>query len=106
MKYEFSQNQIAETKERIRKKIFYLILYVDPETSKDYPNVDVSDAIDNVLNLVSGFNDLMGCPNEVVMAMSYLTTARRLYNSNNYSWMKYRKLILDAGSEIGKIKEV
>jgi hypothetical protein len=46
---EFNQNQISETKKRIRTQIFFLLLIVDPKTSSDFKDIDVSDAIENVL---------------------------------------------------------
>lgn len=106
MEYEFSQKQIAETKKYIRRKIFYLILYVDRDTSMDYKGVDVGETFRNVLSLIFGFNDLLGQSPEIVTAMSYLVSACNLYNSEHFSYKRYRKLILDAGSEIAKVKEV
>ena len=103
---EFSQNQIARTKKRMRKKIFFLLLYVDPVTSKEYESVDVDKAFENVLSFIAGMNELLHNPQEIVSVMSYLEAARMEYQSNNFNWQRYRKLILDAGNLVLEIKEV
>ena len=42
----FSVNQIAETKHLLQKKIFFLLLIVDPGTRENFDQVDVPDAFD------------------------------------------------------------
>ena len=102
----FSSNQIEKTKEKMRKQIFFLLLIVDPTTSEDYDGVDVNDAFQNVLSTFGGLNDLLGYPQEFVTVMSQLNAAFIEYNDPNFHWTKYRKLILDAGNSVLKIKEV
>ena len=97
---EFSDNQIDEAKIKIRKSIFFLLLCVDPETSDEYSDVDVNDVFNSIQNKLSGMNIIFGEPVEVVTVMSLLEEAKRLFNSDNFSFKKYRKLILDAGAEI------
>ena len=109
MKYsygDFTEKQIAKTKEKMRKQIFFLLLIVDPTTSEEYENVDVNDAFQNVLNTFGGLNDLLNYPQEFVDVMSLLNAAFLEYKKNNFNWNIYRKLILDAGSTVLKIKEV
>lgn len=109
MKYkygDFTCNQIKFTKEKMRKQIFFLLLIVDPLTSENYENVDVTDAFQNVLSTFGGLNDLLDYPQEFVTVMSQLNAAFIEYKSSNFHWNKYRKLILDAGNSVLKIKEV
>lgn len=103
---EFSDNQIASAKERMRKQIFFLLLIVDPNTAEEYDNVDIPDAIENVLYTFGGLNDLLYEPPEMVEVMSLLNAAYLEYQSDTFNWQKYRKLILDAGHAVLKIKEV
>ena len=103
---DFSQEQIAYTKERMRKQIFFLLVLVDPATAHEYENMSVMAAFDNVLTTFGGLNDLLGYPNEFVRVMSLLDAAYLEYQSEAFNWEKYRKLILDAGSAVVKIKEV
>ena len=40
----YSSEQINSVKYKIRKSIYFLLLYVDPQTRDDYPDVNVADA--------------------------------------------------------------
>ncbi len=102
---EFQEHQIAEAKQIMRKQIFFLLLIVDPDTAGQY-DVSVYDAFDNVLRTFGGLNDLLGFPAELVMVMSLLNAAFLEYKSCTFRFKVYRKLILDAGNEVLKIKEV
>lgn len=109
MKYiygDFTQSQIAETKKKMRKQIFFLLLIVDPKTAEEY-KVDVVDVFQNALWTFGGLNDLLGYPKELVTIMSWLDEAFLEYQKGDeFQFGKYRKLILDAGNEVLKIKEV
>ena len=102
---EFTQSQISYTKSSIRKSIFFLLLCVDPNTRKDYSDIDVNKTFENLLHRIGGLNDVLLYPPEIVMVISLLKEAQKLYNSNIFDFSVYRKLILDAGSEVLKIKE-
>lgn len=102
---EFTPNQIAETKQMMRKQIFFLLLIVDPETSDQY-EVSVYDAFKNVLTVFGSLNDLLRYPSEFVKVMALINAAFLEYKSQDFSFRRYRKLILDAGNEVLKIKEV
>lgn len=103
---EFTENQIAQTKKSLRASIFYLLLYVDKDTRDEYPDVNVPQSIKGLLMKIGGLNELLMCQPELVTVMSLLQAALREYNNPKFSYKKYRKLILDAGSEIMKLKEV
>ena len=103
---EFSQSQIAQIKERLRKQIFFLLLIVDRATADEYKEVNVNDAFDSILSTIGGFNELLNCPVEIVTILSLLEAAHLEYQSENFKFKKYRKLILDAGNEVLNIKEV
>lgn len=103
---EFSSNQIIETKEYMRKRIFFLLLIADPKTKQEYTNVNVSEAFDCELKKIGGLNSILYEPPELVRIISLLEAALIEYNKGDFDWLKYRKLILDAGNEVLKIKEV
>lgn len=103
---EFSKDQILQTKELMRKRIFFLMLIVDPETADKYDSVNVKEAFEGTMSELGGFNDLLGCPVELVTTLSLLNAAKLEYESQNFRWKKYRKYILDAGNEVMKLKEV
>lgn len=103
---EFSSNQIAETKEYMCKRIFFLLLIVDPKTKQEHKNINVCDAFDCELRKIAGLNSILFEPPELVRIMSLLEAALIEFNSPDFSWKKYRKLVLDACNEVSKIKEV
>ncbi len=103
---EFSENQIQETKQKMRKQIFFLLLCVDPKTKNHYTNVNVNEVFENVLTLFGGLNELLSYPQELVDVMSLIEAAKHTYNTQPFNWLKYRKDILDAGHLVLSIKEV
>ena len=102
---EFENRQVNEAKQKLRKQIFFLLLYVDPETADDFA-VDVEEAFKNVQTLMAGLNAILLYPREVVLASSLVESAFMEYKNPDFSFKRYRKLILDAGREVEKIKEV
>ena len=107
---EFTQNQIKETKESLRKSIFFLLVCVDKRTSQkiveECGEIDVNNSLKGLLLKLGGMNQLFMEPPELVTVMSLLQAAMIEYNSPDFNFKTYRKLILDAGSEVGKLKEV
>ena len=105
---DFSGLQVSEIKQKMRKQIFFLLVIVDPQTSKEYKDVDVNAAIENALQVYGSLNDLLGYPKEMVEVMVLLNAAHMEYQKGekDFNWKVYRKLILDAGSAVSKIKEV
>lgn len=102
---EFSENQIAQTKKSLRGSIFFLLLCVDPKTSWEYKDVDVNQCFNGLLLKIGGLNELLLKQPEVVTTMSLLQAALMEYNSPDFNFVIYRKLILDAGAEINKLRE-
>lgn len=101
----YSPTQIHSTKLSLQKSIFFLLLYVDPKTKGEYPNTDVIEAFRNLQYKLAGLNSILLEPPELVNTMALLESAMLEYTSERFDWAQYRKLILDAGSEIMKVKE-
>lgn len=95
----YSSEQISSVKHSLQKAIFFLLLYVDPKTRGEYPNVNVDEAFQSLLYRINGLNSLLLEPPELVDTMSYLESARQMLNGD-FDFRTYRKLILDAGAEI------
>lgn len=102
----FSASQMSEAKERIRKKIFFLLLIVDPNERNKYEHINVLEAFEMELTEIGGLNSVLFEPPELVRVISLLESALNEYMNSEFNWKKYRKLILDAGNEIKNIKEV
>lgn len=102
----FSQTQISAAKESMRKQIYFLLLIVDPRTRNDYSNVNIDVAFDTTLRKFGGFNSVLNESPELVWVISLLEAALIEYHSDSFNYATYRKLVLDAGNEVLKIKEV
>ena len=102
---EFSNNQISQTKKSLRGTIFFLLLCVDPKTSWEYTDVDINKCFSSLLLRIGGLNELLFKPVEIVTTMSLLQAALIEYNKPEFDFGTYRKLILDAGAEIEKLRE-
>lgn len=101
---EFADMQISEIKEILRKRIFFLLLVAeDMETKTKFPEVNLEQANTTLLWRISGLNELLGNPTELVTVLSLLEEAKNTIN-DNFDFAKYRKLILDAGAEVMKIQ--
>lgn len=108
---EFTTNQIYETKRLMLKKIFYLLLCVDPETCEEHKNTDVIKAFNSTLKEFGGLNEILFYPTELVRAISLLEAAlieltAPDFSTEDFKHCAYRKFILDAGEEVKHIKEV
>ena len=107
---EFTQGQIKNTKSSLRKSIFFLLVCVDKRTSQEIieecGEIDVNKNFEGLLLKLGGMNQLLMEPPELVTVMSLLQAAMIEYNNPNFNFKTYRKLILDAGSEVDKLKEV
>lgn len=103
---EFTQNQIVQAKKSLRGSIFFLLLCVDKKTSHEYKEVDVNKCFNGLLLKLGGMNQLLMNQPELVTVMSLLQAAMNEYNNPEFDFQTYRKLILDAGAEVDKLKEV
>lgn len=103
---EFTQNQIAQIKKSLRKSIFFLLVCVDEGTAPTDEEIDVNKSFKGLLLKLGGMNELFMEPPELVTVMSLLQAAMIEYNSPEFDFRTYRKLILDAGAEVEKLKEV
>ncbi len=103
---EFTDKQIDEIKEILRHRIFFLLLVAEDEAKNnkvEYPHIDLMKANTSLLWRISGLNELLGNPIELVTVLSLLEEAKNTIKGDNFNFKKYRKLILDAGEEIMKI---
>ena len=100
---KFTSEQIESEKKLLQKKIFYLLLIVDPETTEQYPNVDVEAAFEDMFSDLDGLNEIFSYPIEMVNIAKKLAKALKEYKSSDFEYKRYRKLVLDAGSEVTKI---
>ena len=96
---EFSKIQMQEQKKHLHNSIHWLLIYKE----EDYPQLDYY--FETLLWRISGLNDILFQPPELVTLISLLQAAKKEALKDNCDFKKYRKLILDSHSLIDKIKE-
>lgn len=109
MKYkygEFTTNQFEENKKKLKNQIFFLLLIADPKTKNEYKNIDAVEVFDNTMKKIDGYNRLLINPKNMIYIMSLLEAAYVELLKDEFDFQVYRKLILEAGSEVLKIEEV
>lgn len=101
---EFKNAQIDYYQEKLRKKIFWLILYTDSKTKNDFDNIDVVKYHENLLLEISSYNGLLDFPDDFVEIVNSLESALNILKSKDFNFYKYRKLVLDAGALLERMK--
>nr|DAN87830.1 MAG TPA: hypothetical protein [Caudoviricetes sp.] len=102
---KFNNMQMSEIKKTLRGSIFFLLQCADPNTSNKYPGKDVNEIFQNIQYDLDGLNSLLFYPIELVPVIELLEAARVTYNKPDSKFEDYRKLILDAGVAVLKLKE-
>lgn len=105
---EFTNSQIDYEIKKMRNRIYFLLLIVDPKTKKEYQNmdIDVNQSFDAVLRKLSGLNELLMYKGELIEAMNDLEVALMEFNNPNFDYSIYRSYVLSAGNKMLKMKEV
>lgn len=100
----FTESQIDEYKNKLHKKIHWLLLYKDPNVQQD-EEVNFQQYYFWLMKSISGFNSLLRYPNEIVELLSVLQEARHETYKEDFDFGIFRKLILDAHSIVDRIGE-
>ena len=101
---EFKQEQTEYYQQKLRKKIFWLVLYTDKNTKDDFENIDVVKYHENLLFEISNYNELLLYPKDFVEIINTLESALTILKSDDFDFVKYKKLIFDAGALMQRLK--
>lgn len=101
----FPDSQFDQYKKKLHKDLFWLLLYKDPKTSEKFQNVNFDKYFIGLMKKISGLNDLLMNPVELIDILSLLQAAYKETSCDTFDFSIYRKLILDAHSLIDKIIE-
>lgn len=102
----FSEEQFDEYKQQLHKKLFWLLIYKDPETKDQFPDVDQSNYeqyFSHVMHEIDGMNSVFQYPVEICTMINILESALHETQKEDFVYRPYRKLILDAHALIDKI---
>lgn len=94
---EFKPNQVEYYQKKLRKKLFWLILYTDEETNQDFKNVDVVKYHERLLFEISNYNKLMLYPENFSEVINTLDSALSILKSDHFDFSRYKQLVFDTG---------
>lgn len=100
---EFDSEQFAEYKEKLHKKMFWLLLYKDPKTMGEYVGVDFDQYFHTLMKELNGLNDILLRPSQLIETMTILQAAYNETLAGDFNYQKYRKFILDAHNTLDTI---
>lgn len=101
---DFTNEQWAEYRERLHKKMFWLILYKDPETNGEYGDIDFDRYFENLMKELNGLSDLLLSPDGLLEMLSILEAAYIESKKENFNYRTYRKFVLDAHNLLDRIE--
>ena len=101
---EFKQEQTEYYQQKLRKKIFWLVLYTDKNTKDDFENIDVIKYHENLLFEISNYNKLLLYPKDFVEIINTLESALTILKSDDFNFNRYKKLVFDAGALMQRLK--
>ena len=101
---EFKQEQTEYYQNKLRKKIFWLVLYTDKNTKDDFENIDVVKYHENLLFEISNYNALLFYPKDFVEIINTLEQALNILKSDSFDFQRYKKLVFDAGALMQRMK--
>lgn len=100
----FDDEQFEAFKSKLHKEMFWLLLYKDPKTADQYSHVDFSKFFDGLMRRINGLSSLLFYPPEMIGIMSNLEAARLETKEEDFNYLNYRKLVLDAHALLDKIE--
>lgn len=100
---KFSTEQMDRYKTKLHKDLFWLLIYKDPKTKEEFANINFEKYFDGLMKKINGLNELLFCPTEIVTIMSLLEAALIETRKEDFDYLAYRKLVLDAHAQIDKI---
>ena len=93
---DFSAVQLEEYREKLHKKLFWLLLYKDPETCEEFSNVDFQKYFTNLMRELNGLSDILIHPSGIIEMLSILQAAYNESLQQEFDYKTYRKFVLDA----------
>ena len=101
---ECTENQLEFYKTKLQKKIFWLIIYTDPNTCEPYKDFNILRFHRNLIEELSSFNSMFEFPDDFLEIVNCLNEALDILESDCFDFQKYRKLVLDAGALVKSMK--
>lgn len=95
--------QLEDYRTKLHKKLFWLLIYKDPNLQDEYQHVDFDRYFATLMKELNGLNEILLNPSGLV---EILTTLQAAYNETtniHFDYKEYRKFVLDAHSLLDKL---
>ena len=99
----FTVNELAEYKDKLHNKLFWLLLYKDPQTKDDFTYVDFDSYFVALMKELNGLNEVLIDPHGLVEMISILEAAYMESKKDSFNYKVYRKFVLDAHNLLDRI---
>lgn len=100
---EISREQLDEYKDRLHKKLFWLLLYKDPKTKDEYKDTNFDRYFSTLMKELKGLDSILLHPSGLLEMLSVLEAAYCESMSPTFDYMIYRKFVLDAHTLLDRI---
>lgn len=90
-------------RDRLHKKMFWLLLYKDPNTKDDF-DIDYDYYFSTLMREINGLNEVLLNPPGLIELMSILEAAYAETKTSEFNYSTYRKFVLDAHSLLDRMK--
>lgn len=101
---EFKEYQVRDYQRKLRKKIYWLVLYTDKATRDDFRDVNVVRCHENLMFEISRYNELLFYPKNFVEIISNLESALYILKSGHFNFQKYKHFVLHAGALLDELE--
>lgn len=101
---ELTTEQLNEYKEKLHKKLFWLLLYKDPETKDAYSGTDFDRYFSTLMREIKGLDTIMVHPSGLVEMLCILEAAYDETQKPDYDYSIYRKFVLDAHTLLDRME--
>ena len=100
---ELTADQLDEYRERLHKKLFWLLLYKDPNTKEDYSGTNFDRYFLTLMMELKGLDEVLVHPNGLVEILCILEAAFDETKKDPFEYSIYRKFVLDAHSLLDRM---
>lgn len=101
----FTDASVDDLKVKLHKKLFWLLLYKDPNISQKYEHVDFEKYFVTLMKELNALEQMViNGSGELLEVMAMLQVAYHQTESSDFDYHTYRKFILDAHSLLDRVK--
>lgn len=101
---ELTTEQLNEYREKLHKKLFWLLLYKDPKTKYEYQQTDFDRYFSTLMMELKGLDEVLIHPTGLVEMLCILEAAFDETKKEPFEYSIYRKFVLDAHTLLDRME--